>query len=126
MRCDDHADERALDLANRRALNHFAWLLGIGLAFSLLLPPGLFAPAISCFAAIAAGVMATLAIFGRELVVAPHLSRWDVAAGLYAVSVEGVHRSDREHGRARGRVVEDPRHLAHPEGLERQLTAGDR
>ena len=75
------------DTANRRALARFAWVFGSGLALSLALPQWFFAAGISSFTALAAGLLATIALFARDDLLAPHLTRWDVAAALYAVSL---------------------------------------
>ncbi len=83
----DDGDRLARELANQRALNRFAWIFGAGLALSLGVPPLFFAATISSFTALSAGILATIALFGRDSVFAPHLTRWDVAAGLYAISL---------------------------------------
>ena len=81
------SDETACEAATRRALNHFAWIFGLGLALSLGMPEVFFAATISSFTAFAAGIVASIALFARDNLLAPHLSRWDVAAGLYAMSL---------------------------------------
>jgi len=83
----DDSDRLALEMANQRALHRFAWMLGLALAFSLVLPSLLFAAAMSSATALGAGVLATIALFARDDIFAPHLSRWDIAAALYAVSL---------------------------------------
>ena len=83
----DDGDLVAQDAANRRALARFAWVFGSGLALSLAAPEWFFAAGINSFTALAAGLLATIALFARDDVFAPHLTRWDVAATLYAVSL---------------------------------------
>jgi hypothetical protein len=83
----DDGDLLAQDAANRRALARFAWLFGAGLALSLAVPEWFFAASISSFTALAAGLLATIALFARDEIFAPQLTRWDVAAALYAVSL---------------------------------------
>lgn len=73
--------------ANQIALARFAWIFGAGLAISLSFPPVLFAPTASTILGFSAGVLATVALFAREPVWGPELSRWDVAAALYALSL---------------------------------------
>lgn len=77
----------ALSAANHRALQRFAWIFGSGLAVSLMAPDSLFPAIISSFTGLSAGILATIALFARENVLAPHLSRWDIAAALYAASL---------------------------------------
>jgi hypothetical protein len=77
----------ALTAANHQALRRFAWIFGSGLALSLIAPDLLFPAMISSFTGLSAGVLATIALFARDNVFAPHLSRWDIAAALYAVSL---------------------------------------
>ena len=83
----DDSDEMARLAANQRAFTRFAWIFGCGLALSLTVPELFFAATISSFSAFAAGIMATIALFARDNLFGPHLSRWDVAASLYAVSL---------------------------------------
>ncbi len=84
----DDGDVLARDAANQRALSRFAWVFGCGLALSLSVPQWFFAASISSFTALAAGLLATIALFARDDdIFAPHLTRWDVAASLYAVSL---------------------------------------
>ncbi len=73
--------------ANQRAFSRFAWIFGSGLAVALTMPQLFFAATISSFSGLAAGLLATLALFARDDVFAPHLTRWDIAAALYAVSL---------------------------------------
>lgn len=87
MHGTDEAERLALEMANQRALQRFAWILGIGLAFSLTLPSLFFAAAMSSASALGAGILATIALLARDDIFSPHLSRWDVAAALYAVSL---------------------------------------
>lgn len=96
MHGSDEIDRLALALANRRASNLFAWIFGIGLAVSLTMPALLFAAAISSFTALGAGIIATIALVARDDMLATHLSRWDVAAALYAVSLFTGFFVDRE------------------------------
>lgn len=83
----DDSDEMARLAANQRAFTHFAWIFGLGLAFSLTVPEFFFAATISTFSAFGAGIIATIALFARDDPFAAHLSRWDIAAALYAVSL---------------------------------------
>jgi hypothetical protein len=83
----DDRDAIARAAANQRALNRFAWIFGSGLALALSTPPLFFAATISSFTGFGAGILATIALFGRDNVFAPHLTRWDVAAALYAASL---------------------------------------
>ena len=83
----DDSETIARNAANQRSLNRFAWIFGCGLALSLTVPPVFFAATISSFSALGAGLVATIALFARDNVFAPHLTRWDVAAALYAVSL---------------------------------------
>lgn len=87
MHYTDDSDETARLAANQRAFTRFAWLFGCVLALSLGVPDLFFAATISSFTALAAGIIATIALFAREHLLAPHLSRWDIAAALYAVSL---------------------------------------
>lgn len=83
----DDSDRVVREAANQRALNRFAWVFGCGLAFSLTMPQLFFAATISSFSALGAGILATIALFARDNIFAPHLTRWDIAAALYAVSL---------------------------------------
>lgn len=83
----DDSNEMARLAANQRAFTRFAWIFGCGLALSLTVPDFFFAATISSFTALAAGIIATIALFGRENPFADHLTRWDIAAKLYAVSL---------------------------------------
>jgi hypothetical protein len=83
----DEAEALALAAANQSALNRFAWILGAALAVALIAPDLLFPATISSFTCFSAGILATIALFAKDDVFAPHLSRWDVAAALYAVSL---------------------------------------
>jgi hypothetical protein len=83
----DDSDAIARMAANQRALNRFAWIFGSGLALALSAPPLFFAATISSFTGFGAGILATIALFSRDNVFAPHLTRWDVAAALYATSL---------------------------------------
>ncbi len=83
----DDSDEMARLAANQRAFTRFAWIFGCGLALSLTVPELFFAATISSFTALGAGIIATIALFARDNPFAPHLSRWDIAAALYAVSL---------------------------------------
>jgi hypothetical protein len=83
----DDSDMIAREAANQRALNRFAWIFGSGLALSLTVPQLFFAATISSFSALGAGLLATIGLFARDDIFAPHLTRWDVAAALYAVSL---------------------------------------
>ena len=83
----DDRDLIARQAANQSALNRFAWIFGCGLALSLTVPQLFFAATISSFTALGAGILATIALFSRDDVFAAHLTRWDVAAALYAVSL---------------------------------------
>lgn len=87
MQGTDDTNRLALEAANQRALVRFAWIFGCGLGLALAVPQAFFAAAISSITGIAAGIMATIALLGRDNVFAPHLSRWDVAALLYAMSL---------------------------------------
>lgn len=83
----DDRNETARLAANQRALTRFAWIFGCTLALSLTVPDFFFAATISSFTALAAGIIATIALFAREAPFAAHLTRWDIAAALYAVSL---------------------------------------
>jgi len=87
MQFTDDGNDMARLSANQRALTRFAWVFGCGLALSLTVPDFFFAATISSFTALAAGIIATVALFAREDPFARHLTRWDVAATLYAVSL---------------------------------------
>jgi len=82
-------DETEADgtVATERALRRFAWLFGAGLLTALAFPPVLFAATISSFLGFAAGVVSTVALLAREPLWVPWLTRWDVAAALYAASL---------------------------------------
>lgn len=84
---DGFWDEDDFERANRRALVRFGWILAAALALSLSAPQPLFAATMNAVLAVTAGVVATIALIGFDDVVAPHLTRWDVAAGLYALSL---------------------------------------
>jgi len=83
----DDSSEMARLAANQRAFTRFAWIFGCGLALSLTVPDFFFAATISSFTALAAGIIATIALFARENPFAAHLTRWDIAATLYAISL---------------------------------------
>lgn len=87
MHSTDNGDELALATANQQALGRFAWIFGFGLAISLMVPSAFFAAAISACTGLGAGILATIALLARDDVFAPYLSRWDVAAALYAASL---------------------------------------
>ena len=70
-----------------RALARFAWVFGAALAIAMSFPQPLFAAAMSSVLGFGAGLMATVAIFARDHVWSEELSRWDVAAALYAWSL---------------------------------------
>ncbi|MCB1833496.1 MAG: hypothetical protein KDH19_08670 [Geminicoccaceae bacterium] len=80
-------DEMNREFANDLALRRFAWIFGAILLVALGFPHVLFAATISSFLSFAAGILATIALFSREPVLAGHLTRWDVAAALYAASM---------------------------------------
>ena len=80
-------DEASLAMVNQRALHRFAWIFGCGLAFALSMPGILFAATVGSFTGLGAGIVATVALLAREEPFAPHLTRWDIAAALYAVSL---------------------------------------
>ena len=80
-------DEVFLAEANQRALHRFAWILGCGLAVALSMPGILFAATVGSLTGLGAGIVATVALLAREEPFAPHLTRWDIAAALYAVSL---------------------------------------
>ncbi len=87
MAWTDEVEAVALSAANHRALRRFAWIFGSGLALALIAPDMFFPALISSFTGLSAGVLATIALFARDNVFAPHLSRWDIAAALYAASL---------------------------------------
>ncbi len=87
MHVTDDRQEWARLAANQRAFTRFAWILGCGLALALSVPDLFFAATISSFTAFGAGIMSSIALFARDDLFAPHLTRWDIAAGLYAVSL---------------------------------------
>ena len=80
-------DDAPLAEANQRALQRFAWILGCGLALALSLPAILFAATFGSFTGLGAGIVATVALLAREEPFAPHFTRWDIAAALYALSL---------------------------------------
>lgn len=73
--------------ANQVAIARFTWIFGAGLAISLSFPQILFAASVSTILGFSAGILATTALFARESIAATHLTRWDVAAALYALSL---------------------------------------
>ena len=75
------------NFANELALRRFAWVFGGGLLVALAFPQVLFAATISSFTGFAAGVVATMALFARDPLWVAYLTRWDVAAALYAASL---------------------------------------
>lgn len=79
--------DRFASPANQAALARFAWIFGAGIAISLSFPPILFAATASTVLGFSAGILATVALFARESVWSGHLTRWDVAAALYAMSL---------------------------------------
>ena len=87
MQFTDDSNDMARLVANQRAFTRFAWIFGCGLALSLTVPDLFFAATISSFTSLAAGILATIALFAREDPFAAHLTRWDIAAALYAVSL---------------------------------------
>ncbi len=82
-----HHDDVSLATVNQRALHRLAWILGCGLALALSVPQLLFAATLGSFTGLGAGIVATVALLAREEPFAPHLTRWDIAATLYAVSL---------------------------------------
>ncbi len=80
-------DETSLAMVNQRALYRFAWIFGSGLALALTLPGILFAASFGSFTGLGAGIVATVALLAREEPFAPHFTRWDIAAALYAMSL---------------------------------------
>lgn len=87
MQFTDDTSDMARLAANQRALTRFAWVFGCGLALALTVPDFFFAATISSFTALAAGIIATIALLAREDPFTRHLTRWDIAAALYAVSL---------------------------------------
>ena len=83
----DHEQNWDASVANQIALARFAWIFGAGIAIALTFPQILFAATISTILGFCAGILATTALFARESVWNPHLTRWDVAAGLFAMSL---------------------------------------
>lgn len=73
--------------ANQLAFIRFAWIFGAGLAIAMTFPQVLFAATISSVLGFGAGIMATVALFARDSVWSEELTRWDVAATLYASSL---------------------------------------
>lgn len=87
MQRADDSDHTANEAANQRALTRFAWIFGACLALALAVPAPFFALAICACSGLAAGGAATVALLARQDVFVPHLSLWDVAALLYAISL---------------------------------------
>lgn len=83
----DDDQDRSDVLTNQVAIGRFAWIFGGVMAISLSFPPILFAAAISTILGFCAGVIATVALFAREPIWGEQLTRWDVAAALYALSL---------------------------------------
>lgn len=80
-------DDAAARLANDRALRRFALVLGAAVAFALSFPQILFAATFGAFLSLAAGIVGCAALLGRDYVWSDHFTRWDTAAGLYALSL---------------------------------------
>ncbi|HET6468991.1 MAG TPA: hypothetical protein VFG43_11505 [Geminicoccaceae bacterium] len=83
---DRHPEARRLE-QNSGAMLRFAAIFAVALMLALAAPPVLFAATLSSFLGLAAWVIAGLALFRREPFWPDHLTRWDVAAGLYASSL---------------------------------------
>ena len=83
----DETDTGLRSTESRRALSRFAWIFGSGLALALTFPQVLFAATMSSFLGIGAGIMATIALYLRDDLWSDHITRWDVAAALYAASL---------------------------------------
>ena len=87
---DHHSEpqeEQQRQARNNHALLRFAILLGVALAIASAAPGALFAASFSTFLFVFALGSAISASFVREPVLAPNLTRWDVAAGLMALSI---------------------------------------
>ena len=80
-------DPAALPRLNHAALVRFAAIFGAALLLALAAPKVLFAATLSSFLGMAALVLAGMALFARETVWAPHLTRWDIAAGLHLLAL---------------------------------------
>jgi len=80
-------EEVECDIANHHALVRLAWIFGAGVFFAMTFPHVLFAATMSSFLGLGAGIIATLALIGRDDIWAPYLTRWDIAAALHAMSL---------------------------------------
>ena len=83
----DGPEQFESDVANQQALTRLAWIFGAGVLFALTFPHILFAATMSTFLGFGAGIVATLALVGHDEILAPHLTRWDVAAALHCMSL---------------------------------------
>lgn len=77
-----HTDRSAAD---RAALARLAWFIGLALVLALIGPPELFGATFSAFLGAGALAVSLSATILREPVWAAHLTRWDMAAVLYAL-----------------------------------------
>ncbi len=84
---DSNDPQTAIEAANGTAYRRFAFILGGGLVFAFCFPQVLFSLTFGMFLSLGSGVVGVLAFLAREPVWSRHLTRWDVAAGLYALSL---------------------------------------
>lgn len=83
-----YSERQASDAsADQVALYRLAWFIGVALMLALIAPAPLFAATMSSMLGLASLVLALGALVLREQALAPHLTRWDVAAILYLLSV---------------------------------------
>ena len=82
-----HHDPATLPRLNNAAMVRFAVIFGAALLLAMAAPKVLFAATLSSFLGMAALALAGMALFAREPVWAPHLTRWDVAAGLHLLAL---------------------------------------
>ena len=80
-------DDAVVRMENDRALRRFALVLGAAVAFALSFPQILFAATFSSFLSLAAGIVGSAALLGRDALWSEHFTRWDVSAGLYALGL---------------------------------------
>jgi hypothetical protein len=83
-----YSEQRPGDVAaDQIALYRLAWFIGLALILAMIAPPPLFAATLSSMLGLASLMLALGAMLLREPALLPHLTRWDVAAILYVLSV---------------------------------------
>lgn len=82
-----HDTEPDIKARNMAGLIRLGLVIGVSLLFASLGPPALVPSALSAFLSVGAMAAALLAALSRESTAAAHLTRWDEAALLLALSI---------------------------------------